>query len=410
MNASPSPVTSRIAAARPRGRPRQLGRKLLLSLASVVVSCLVAEGVVRLVLGPQPKFPRRVVEGPHGLRINEPNAVYRHQSADVSVWFRINSKGLRADREYPYEKPAGTKRVVCLGDSFTAGYEVDLEDCFTRVLERELNAPGRAVEVLDAGVSGFGTAEELLYLERELIRYQPDVVVVSFYGNDLMDNVRSDLFGLDHGELVTRHDRYVPFGAFANFLNTNFAFNWLSGYSDAFAMAKETTTRLLKRKQVEENIAAVDTAASTAAKVDAPNPASPSPDGAPPTAAAPADPKKAAALAKAREDADYAVALTAALYERLREFCVGRGIALVIQSIPSNRENPLALVDLFPRDKFDVARPGVTFQSDKELLDPFLEKELLYSKRSTGHWTPFSHRVCGKALAARIVKEGLLGN
>ena len=43
------------------------------------------------------------------------------------------------------------------------------------------------------------------------------------------------------------------------------------------------------------------------------------------------------------------------------------------------------------------------------VLDPFLEKELLYWKRSTGHWTPFSHRVCGTALAARIVKEGLLG-
>jgi len=384
-------------------RPLRLGRKLLLSLVASVLSCLLGEVLVRATLGPQPKFPRRVVEGPHGLRVNEPNAVYRHQSADVSVWFRINSKGLRADREYPYEKPAGVKLIVCLGDSFTAGYEVDLEDCFTRVLERELNAPGRAVEVLDAGVSGFGTAEELLYLERELIRYQPDVVVVSFYGNDLMDNVRSDLFGLDHGELVTRHDRYVPFGAFANFLNTNFAFNWLSGYSDAFAMAKETTTRLLKGKLVEQNLAAIDAAAAGSGK-------DPERTEKTPAEVAPPDPKKAARLEQAKQEAEYASALTAALYERLREFCVGRGIALVIQSIPSNRENPVSLVDLFPRDKFDVARPGVFFQSDKELLDPFLEKELLYWKRSTGHWTPFSHRVCGKALAARIVKEGLLGD
>jgi lysophospholipase L1-like esterase len=384
-------------------RPLRLGRKLLLSLVASVLSCLLGEALVRATLGPQPKFPRRVVEGPHGLRVNEPNAVYRHQSADVSVWFRINSKGLRADREYPYEKPAGVKRIVCIGDSFTAGYEVDLEDCFTRVLERELNAPGRAVEVLDAGVSGFGTAEELLYLERELIRYQPDVVVVSFYGNDLMDNVRSDLFGLDHGELVTRHDRYVPFGAFANFLNTNFAFNWLSGYSDAFAMAKETTTRLLKGKLVEQNLAAIDAAAAGSGK-------DPERTEKTPAEVAPPDPKKAARLEQAKQEAEYASALTAALYERLREFCVGRGIALVIQSIPSNRENPVSLVDLFPRDKFDVARPGVFFQSDKELLDPFLEKELLYWKRSTGHWTPFSHRICGKALAARIVKEGLLGD
>jgi len=398
MSAASSSSTGGTPTHPPR-RPRQLGRKLLLSLASVVVTCLLAEGVVRLVLGPQPKFPRRVVEGPFGLRINEPHAVYRHESADVSVWFRINSKGLRADREYPYEKPAGTQRIVCLGDSFTAGYEVELEDCFTRVLERELTAQGRAVEVLDAGVSGFGTAEECLYLERELIRYQPDVVVVSFYGNDLMDNVRSGLFKLDHGKLEPLHDRYVPFGKFANFLNTNFLFNWLSERSDAFALTKEVTTRLLKGKLVEQNLAAIDAAASGSAK---------DPEKAP-AEVAPFDPKKTARLEQAKQESEYAKALTVAIYERLREFCVGHGIALVIQSIPSNRENPVALVDVFPRDRFDVARPGVTFQSDKELLDPFLEKELLYWKKSTGHWTPFSHRVCGKALAERIVKEGLLG-
>jgi hypothetical protein len=398
MSAAPPTSTGGAAA-------RQLGRKLLLSLASVVVTCLLAEGVVRLVLGPQPKFPRRVVEGPFGLRINEPHAVYRHESADVSVWFRINSKGLRADREYPYEKPAGTKRIVCLGDSFTAGYEVDLEDCFTRVLERELTAQGRAVEVLDAGVSGFGTAEELLYLERELIRYQPDVVVVSFYGNDLMDNVRSSLFKLEHGRLEPLHDRYVPFGAFANFLNSNFLFNWLSERSDAFALTKEVTTRLVKGKLVEQNMAAIDAAAAGSAKdLEKTEKTEKTP-----AEVAPPDPKKAARLEQAKQEAEYASALTAALYERLREYCVGRGIALVIQSIPSNRENPVSLVELFPRDRFDVARPGVHFQSDKELLDPFLEKELLYWKRSTGHWTPFSHRVCGTALAARIVKEGLLG-
>src|SRR5262249_24998751 len=132
-------------------RPRQLGGKFALLLASSLLTCLLCEAVVRLVLGQQPKVPRRVVRGPWGLRINEPGAVYRHQSADVSIWFRINSKGLRADREYSYEKPAGVKRIVCLGDSFTAGYEVDVEDCFTRVLERELTARGRKVEVLNAG-------------------------------------------------------------------------------------------------------------------------------------------------------------------------------------------------------------------------------------------------------------------
>lgn len=371
-------------------RPRHLGKKLALSCTAILVNAFLCEGIVRATLGPQPKFPRRVVEGSFGLRINEPHAVYRHQSADVSVWFRINAKGLRADRDFPYEKPAGTRRIVCIGDSFTAGYEVDVEDCFTRVLERELAARGHAVEVLNAGVSGFGTAEECLYLERELIRYAPDVVVASFYGNDLMDNVRSDLFALEGGALKTRHERYVPLGAVGNFLNSNGLFNWLSERSDAFAFLKEATTRLLKGKLVAENLAAIDAAAAPA-------------DGKAPAG-------KTKVEGKAREQTEYAVALTAALYERLYGFCRDHGIALVVQSIPSNRGDPIALVDLFPRDRFDVTRPGLLFQSDKELLDPSLGKELLYWTRSTGHWTPFSHRVCGKALAEKIEQAGLLKN
>lgn len=381
--------------ARAAKRPRQLGKKFGLLITSSLLTCLLCEFLVRVTVGQQPKFPRRVVEGPFGLRINEPGAVYRHQSADVSIWFRINSKGLRADRDYPYEKPPGVRRVVCLGDSFTAGYEVDVEECFTRVVERELTAAGRRVEVLNAGVSGFGTAEELLYLERELIKYSPDVVVISFYGNDFSDNVRSDLFTLDHGELKSRRARYVPLGAIGNFLNSNALFNFLSERSDAFALAKEATTRMLKGKLVQENLDAIDEAAAR------------QPDGAKPPAANGGATKRNPSDA-ASEKSAYPIALTVAIYERLYAFCRGHGVALVIQSIPSNRENPLALVDLFPRDRFDVARPGLFFQSDKELLDPSLQTELLYWKRSTGHWTPFSHRVCGKALAERILREHLL--
>jgi hypothetical protein len=381
--------------------PRRLGRKLLLSLTASVLTLLLCEPLVRLVAGEQPKFPRRVVAGPFGLRINEPGAVYRQKSADVSVWFRINSKGMRADREYPYEKPAGVRRIVCLGDSFTAGYEVAVEDCFASVLERELAARGHRVEVLNSGVSGFGTAEECLYLERELIRYAPDVVVLSFYGNDLADNVRSDLFELEHGKLVQKHDRYVPLGGFGDFLNSNAVFGWLSERSDAFALAKEATTRLLKGRLVEENLAAIDAADGG--------------KGTPAKGAKPADP----AGATATEAAGYPVALTVALLERLYAFCRERQIALVIQSIPSNREKPPALVDLFPKEQFKVDRAGLFFQPDKELLDPALGKEsdaddpahgkhLLYWKRSTGHWTPYCHAVCGKALADRIEKERLL--
>jgi len=367
-------------------RSRALAGTLLLLVAATALGALACEGLVRHLFGPQPKFPRRVVEGSFGLRINQPGARYRHKSADVDVSFRINHAGMRADREYPFAPPPGTRRIVFLGDSFTVGYEVDVADCFSSVVERELRARGHAVEALNAGVSGFSTAEEDLYLERDLIRYAPSVVVLSFYGNDLFDNVRSDLFVLEQTGLRTNQTRYVPMGRVGDFLNTNPLFNWLSERSDAFTVAKEGITRMLKARAVRQNTAAI-------------------------AAAAPGSGTGAGASSgAAQQETDYPVALTGAILERLYQFLRERRIALVIQSIPSVPPEQSQLVEMFPLAHFDVARPGVFFVSGKELLDPHRGKQLLYWTRSTGHWTPFSHRVSGRAIADLIESRGLLGD
>src|SRR5439155_24560763 len=150
-----------------------------------------------------------------------PHAHYRHKSADFTAWFTINGQGMRGDHDYPYAKPAGTKRILSLGDSFTIGYEVAQNDCFSSVLERDLRARGYPVDVLHAGESGFGTAEEYLYLVREGIKYDPDVVLVTFWINDLVDNERSGLFAVRDGRLVQTSETYVPGGHTADVLNTS---------------------------------------------------------------------------------------------------------------------------------------------------------------------------------------------
>ena len=60
------------------------------------------------------------------------------------------------------KKPDGVGRIISLGDSFTIGYEADVDQTFSAVLERELRKPGHDVEVLNAGVSGFSNAEEVM--------------------------------------------------------------------------------------------------------------------------------------------------------------------------------------------------------------------------------------------------------
>lgn len=350
-----------------------------------------AEFLVFQLWGEQPKFPRRVVEAPWGIRYNDPGASYRHKSADVNIQLRINGQGMRADTDYGYEKPDGMIRIVSLGDSFTIGYEVDQEKTFSSVLEQGLRAAGYDAQVLNGGVSGFSTAEEVVYLERELIKYDPDLVVVTFFFNDFTDNVRTNLFRLgDEGQLVQKNDGYLPMGELANILNSNAIFNFLSAYSNAFVLAKERLTLFVKglmvarnrgeqKKAAERELQALDALDETAYQ------ASP-----------------------------YERQLLVGLLERLYAYCRERGIPVILQIIPGGgvlAEFPVPdfpLVDSFPYDKFDAERPGLALLPMIHLLRPHFGKEPLVHARSHRHWTPFAHRLSGEALARIMLDREFL--
>jgi hypothetical protein len=74
-----------------------------------------------------------------------------------------------------------------IGDSQTFGL-VEEEDTLPRALERALKAGGGEWEVINAGVLGYGTDQELACLRRLLPVYRPDVVVLTIYPNDSWDN------------------------------------------------------------------------------------------------------------------------------------------------------------------------------------------------------------------------------
>jgi hypothetical protein len=89
---------------------------------------------------------------------------------------------------------------------------VPLEDAFWAEMERGLqqcpNLGGRKVEVLNFGVSGYGTAQELITLRERVWDYSPDVVVLAFSaGNDLNDNLRALSYDTMRPYFVYRQDR-----------------------------------------------------------------------------------------------------------------------------------------------------------------------------------------------------------
>jgi hypothetical protein len=108
------------------------------------------------------------------------------------AYIKINSEGFH-DREHLKVKPQNTLRIALLGDSFTEAVQVPQAQGIAAVIERELkNCPtlaGRDLEVMNFGVGGYGTDQELITLREKVWNYSPDLVLLNFYpGNDVRDN------------------------------------------------------------------------------------------------------------------------------------------------------------------------------------------------------------------------------
>ncbi len=115
----------------------------------------------------------------------------------------VNSDGFR-DRDFSVEKPAGTRRVVCLGDSYTYGWGVDVRDSYPKQLERALSVDDHPAEVLNLGVFGYNADQCRVTLRRQGLKYSPDLVIYSFYWDDLLpirpELLNPDTFAAHEGE------------------------------------------------------------------------------------------------------------------------------------------------------------------------------------------------------------------
>lgn len=196
------------------------------------------EGFVRI-LSPQPVMPRYVTATPWGVRGNIPHAHYWHHTSEVSVEYRINGQGLRADRDYALRKPAGICRVAVFGDSLLMGYELDLKDTFATQLEQLLRSQGCRVEVLNFSVSGFGTAEMLRTYEAFARQFDPDIVIFSWHVTDMDDNVRSALYRMHNGELENANRTYLPGVTIQDFLMRSKLYRLVADNSQLYALLRE---------------------------------------------------------------------------------------------------------------------------------------------------------------------------
>lgn len=161
--------------------------RLIAVSLSLMLAAIIGEVGVRLFYPPDCIY----VFDPHvGVRL--PSSSLFFDRNEGRVWVRTSSQSLR-DREHTMQKPANVYRIVVLGDSFSEAVQVEQSETFWSVLEANLNAdkvlPGKTVEVINFGVSGYGTVQEWQMLKHYAGQFQPDLVLLAFFpGNDVRNN------------------------------------------------------------------------------------------------------------------------------------------------------------------------------------------------------------------------------
>jgi len=237
---------------------KQFFGNLALSFAAVIVALVIGEVLLRFFYKEDILiFPRYITDVQYGefrIRRLRPNTVFWQTSVDGSWEFVTNAQGFRNKTDFTYEKSPGVLRILSLGDSHTQGMEVRQEQTFSAVTERYLRGEGTDAEVINAGVSGFSTAEALVFLENEGVKYHPDVVLLGFYGNDLVDNIKAGIFALTEDGLVVKKKEHVPGADILNVINQISLLRWLSEnsyiYSFAFNRVWYYAKKLLRGREM----------------------------------------------------------------------------------------------------------------------------------------------------------------
>jgi hypothetical protein len=174
------------------------------------------------------------------------------QTKEGRAFVEANTAGWR-DTEHAVEKTTDVYRIAVLGDSYSEAMQVARDKTFWALLPEQLSAcnfaKDKRIEVLNFGISGYGTAQEYLVLESKAMLYHPDLVLLQFTnGNDVRNNSKA-----------LEEDKLRPFYT----LNTNGtlklddSFEATPGFRNRATMAYEILRQLSDNSRVVQLVQAV---------------------------------------------------------------------------------------------------------------------------------------------------------
>jgi hypothetical protein len=164
--------------------------KSFILIISIIIGLLIVEVSLRILKIEYPIFQTFDVDRGFALRSNSSGWWKREGKAFI----KINSQGLR-DIEHSKDKEANSFRIAILGDSFAEARSIKLEKTFWYLLKKNLapcdNKKDKKIEVINFGVTEYGTTQQLITLRNEVWDFNPDLILLAFFSeNDVADNSR----------------------------------------------------------------------------------------------------------------------------------------------------------------------------------------------------------------------------
>ncbi len=182
----------------------------ILVIGSVLV-VLTATIIIDRVVGKT--LPKPFPEGTHDL-IFPPLSRQEFASIDFKYVVETNSLGIR-DREIQRPKVTGNYRIVAVGDSYTYGWGVNIEETWLRRLEQMVSLPGRQTETINLGKPGTGPPFYAEITQTVVPLLEPDLILVGILqGNDIASSGSEGLEQL--GSKLIRWTRFL----YPNFVRT----------------------------------------------------------------------------------------------------------------------------------------------------------------------------------------------
>jgi hypothetical protein len=305
---------------------------------------------------------------------NRADVSIEYGEPEFKVTIRQNRWGFRGG---PLERAKGDRRrVLVLGDSFTYGVGVEDDETFSARLEQL--EPG--LEVINTGANGYGTGQELLLLRDEGLAFEPDIVLVAFFWNDIANNVeRKDVrFDLRDGQLVypARRDGLPPVSTEPR------RHRWLRhSYAYRFASDRLKILRFWMKVQLGQPI------------------------------------QEGARVGPAERAAAWEVQF--ALLREMRELCRARGAQLLLVLIPEQVQvEPGTEVLGLVEDDYEVQGPLLAFAKREGIAALDLLPALRAEHERTGeplyyrqdrHFLPRAHQVAALEIQRALRARGWIG-